>query len=536
MAWYATRRVLQLIPVFFGATLLLYFMVYALPGDPTAAMGGGRVLTPAVREQLREQYHLNDGFFEQYWIYIKGVFTGDFGTSFSGLPVSEVMSQAFPITIRLALLALLFESVMGIGLGIIAGIRKGGGFDGTVLLISLIVIAIPIFVIGFVAQFLFGVKWGIAPATVGSKGDFKHLWLPAVVLASVSFAYILRLTRSAVAESLTADHVRTATAKGLSRPRGDHRARAAQRDDPRRHLSRDGSRCPDGGSDRHRRHLQHQRNRVDRLSQRDDRRGADRGLDRHRAGDHLSGVQPGGGSAVRAHRPEDSLCLTTSANPAKSGTSRHPPSRLSLMPWMIRRHPRLLADRVAQSPRRPMFLLSSAMILLVILVCLFPGMFTDHSPHACTTENSLLGSSGEHWFGTDVQGCDIFARTIYGARASVEVGVVTALIVFVVGGLLGVAAGFAGGWLDVLISRISDVFFALPLILAAIVILQMFPERNVWTVVAVLAAFGWPTTARIARSATLSVRNAEYITASRALGASRLRIMVAHVMPNVLGR
>jgi len=185
--------------------------------------------------------------------------------------------------------------------------------------------------------------------------------------------------------------------------------------------------------------------------------------------------------------------------------------------------------------RRPMFVLSSAMIFLVILVCLFPGMFTDHSPHACSTDYSLLPVSGDHWFGTDVQGCDIFARTVYGARASVEVGVVTALIVFVVGGILGVAAGFAGGWLDVLISRISDVFFALPLILAAIVILQMFPERSVWTVVGVLAAFGWPTTARIARSATLSVRNAEFITASRALGASRPRIMVAHVMPNVLG-
>lgn len=88
MLWYTIRRVLQLIPVFFGATLLLYFMVFSLPGDPTAAMGGGKPLTPAVREQIREQYHLNDGFFQQYWHYLSGIFTGNLGLSFSGRPVA----------------------------------------------------------------------------------------------------------------------------------------------------------------------------------------------------------------------------------------------------------------------------------------------------------------------------------------------------------------------------------------------------------------------------------------------------------------
>lgn len=219
MLWYTIRRFLQLVPVFFGATLLLYFMVFSLPGDPTAAMGGGKPLTPAVREQIREQYHLNDSFFSQYWHYMSGIFTGDFGQSFSGRPVVDVMAQAFPVTIRLAVLALLIEAVFGIVFGVIAGLRKGGWFDATVLFASLIVIAVPIFVIGFVAQFLLGVKWGIAPVTVGSRDDLEHLWLPAFVLASASFAYILRLTRNSVAENATADFVRTATAKGVSRPR-----------------------------------------------------------------------------------------------------------------------------------------------------------------------------------------------------------------------------------------------------------------------------------------------------------------------------
>lgn len=219
MLWYTARRILQLIPVFFGATLLLYFMVYKLPGDPTAALGGGRPLTPAVREQIREQYHLNDSFFQQYWIYIKGIFTFDFGQSFSGRPVLDVMQQTFPTTIKLAVMALIIEAVLGIVIGVIAGLRRGGWFDSTVLVTSLVVIAIPIFVLGFLAQFVIGVKWGLAPVTVGGNTSIQNLLLPAFVLALVSIAYILRLTRNSVAEVAGADHVRTATAKGLGRPR-----------------------------------------------------------------------------------------------------------------------------------------------------------------------------------------------------------------------------------------------------------------------------------------------------------------------------
>ncbi len=219
MGSYIARRIAVMVPVFLGATLLIYGMVFLLPGDPVAAMAGDRPLTPEVAAQLRARYHLNDPFIVQYLRYLGGVLHGDLGRSYSGLPVSDVLAHAFPVTLRLAVIALAVEAVLGIGFGVIAGLRTGGVFDSTVLIAGLVIIAIPIFVLGFVAQFVFGVRLGIAPVTVGERSTFGRLLLPGIVLGSVSFAYVVRLTRSAVAANAHADYVRTATAKGLSRSR-----------------------------------------------------------------------------------------------------------------------------------------------------------------------------------------------------------------------------------------------------------------------------------------------------------------------------
>jgi oligopeptide transport system permease protein len=172
-----------------------------------------------VEAQLRARYHLDRPFFMQYLLYLKGIVTLDFGTAFSGRPVRAELARAFPITIKLAFMAVVIEGIFGIVFGLIAGLRKGKLFDSTLLVVSLIIIAVPIFVIGFLAQFLLGVKWGIAPVTVTGKASFTELLVPAFVLGSLSFAYVLRLTRNSVAENMSADYVRTATAKGLSRPR-----------------------------------------------------------------------------------------------------------------------------------------------------------------------------------------------------------------------------------------------------------------------------------------------------------------------------
>ncbi|WPF66941.1 MULTISPECIES: ABC transporter permease [unclassified Corynebacterium] len=216
MIRYLGRRLLHMIPVFFGATFLLYALVFLMPGDPVAALGGDRGLSDAARQAIEEEYNLDKPFLVQYLLYLKGILTLDFGTTFSGQPVTEVMARAFPVTIVLAVMALIFEAVLGVLFGVIAGVRKGGIFDSTVLVLSLLVIAVPSFVIGFVLQFLVGVKWELLPATVGSNESLVALILPAVVLGSLSFAYVLRLTRQSVSENLQADYVRTAKAKGIS--------------------------------------------------------------------------------------------------------------------------------------------------------------------------------------------------------------------------------------------------------------------------------------------------------------------------------
>jgi len=219
MAWYIGRRLLQMVPVFLGATFLIYAMVFALPGDPVLALGGERGMSEAAADRLRAQYNLDQPFFMQYLLYLQGLFTLDFGISFSGRPVFDVIKDAFPITFRLAIMSLTFEAIFGVVFGLIAGLRKGKLFDATVLVMSLAVIAVPTFVIGFVFQFFVGVQLGWLPPTVGGDVTLRTLLMPAIVLGAVSFAYVLRLTRTSVAENLSADFVRTASAKGLSRPR-----------------------------------------------------------------------------------------------------------------------------------------------------------------------------------------------------------------------------------------------------------------------------------------------------------------------------
>jgi peptide/nickel transport system permease protein/oligopeptide transport system permease protein len=219
MGRYAARRILQIIPVFFGTTFLIFYMVWALPGDPIRALSGDKPPPPAVYEQLRQQYNLDDPLIIQYLKYMAGLFQGDFGTSFRGQEVSAIMAQAWPVTVQLALTAFFFEIVIGLTAGILAGLRKGSFIDNLVLVSTTLVVSIPIFVLGFTAQLVFGVKLGWFPVAGVRNGWPTDYILPGLVLASVALAYLARLTRTSLVENLRTDYVRTAIAKGLPRRR-----------------------------------------------------------------------------------------------------------------------------------------------------------------------------------------------------------------------------------------------------------------------------------------------------------------------------
>ncbi|MFJ7906378.1 ABC transporter permease [Kitasatospora sp. NPDC096204] len=217
MGSYVLRRVLQMIPVFFGTTLLIFLMVYTLPGDPVAALFGEKAADPAVVASIKHTYYLDQPIWKQYLHYMGNLFQGDFGTSFTGRPVTDIMADAFPVTIRLALMAFVFETVVGLALGLVSGLRRGSIADTLVLILTLVVISIPVFVLAYIAQTVFATNLGWVTPTVQDSYDLTQLILPAIVLGSLSLAYVARLTRTSIGENLRADYMRTAVAKGLPR-------------------------------------------------------------------------------------------------------------------------------------------------------------------------------------------------------------------------------------------------------------------------------------------------------------------------------
>jgi ABC-type dipeptide/oligopeptide/nickel transport system permease component len=202
------------VPVFFGATFLIFALVYAIPGDPIDALAGDRPIAPAVHAELRARYHLDDPLLVQYGKYVSGLARGDFGENFRGREVADIMRQRFPVTLRLGVVAFVFEAVLGLVAGVLAGLRRRSLVDSLVLVSTTVVVAVPVFVLGYAAQLLLGVKLGWFPVS-GIREGVRSYLLPGLVLGSLSLCYVARLTRASLAEAMRADYIRTARAKGL---------------------------------------------------------------------------------------------------------------------------------------------------------------------------------------------------------------------------------------------------------------------------------------------------------------------------------
>ncbi|MEU6879674.1 ABC transporter permease [Streptomyces sp. NPDC046712] len=218
-----------------------------------------------------------------------------------------------------------------------------------------------------------------------------------------------------------------------------------------------------------------------------------------------------------------------------------PPSAADPTPVVQREKARSLwGDAWRDLRRNPYFLVSSVLIFFLLLISVFPSLFTSASPTAGDLvkhyvgkpELGNIGSPG--WLGYDIQGRSVYARLIYGTRASIIVGVCVTLIVTVVGGIMGMIAGYFGGVVDAVLSRITDIFFGIPFLLGAMVVLQSFTERTVWVVVFALAFLGWTQITRVMRGAVITVKQADYVHAAKALGAGTTRILFRHILPNAM--
>ncbi|KNE81727.1 MULTISPECIES: ABC transporter permease [Streptomyces] len=220
MGRYVVRRLLQAIPVFLGATLLIFLMMYSLPGDPVRALWGDQSVDPAQIAALKKDLGLDLPLWQQYLNYLFGLFQGDFGTQIaSQRPVADVIAEALPVTIRLTLFAFTFTVLAGISLGIVAGLWADRLLDRGMLFFTLLLISVPSFVLGYTAQFWLAFKFQLLTPTVQDSEAFGDLLMPAIVLGSLSLAYVVRLTRTSVVENLRSDYIRTAIAKGLPRRR-----------------------------------------------------------------------------------------------------------------------------------------------------------------------------------------------------------------------------------------------------------------------------------------------------------------------------
>ena len=215
---YLVRRLLLVIPVLLGVMLLVFGMVFLAPGDPIQRLAGNKPLAPSTVAAIKASYHLDRPFFVQFLLYTKGALHGDFGQTFTGRSVSEIVKERFPVTLRLALGSFAVEVVLGLALAIVAAVKRRTWIDSTILAGTLVLLTIPVLVLDFVFQYVFGVKLGWFPVA-GTQAGWTSYVLPSIAIGIGSAAALGRLGRSNILDNMGAEHIRAANARGLPRRR-----------------------------------------------------------------------------------------------------------------------------------------------------------------------------------------------------------------------------------------------------------------------------------------------------------------------------
>ena len=215
---YLIRRLLLVVPVLLGTILIVFALVFLTPGDPVARLAGNKPLAPSTYNEIRTQYHLDQPFVVQYLYYLDGLIHGDLGATFTGRDVSSIISERFPVTLKLTLGAFAIEVVFGLLLAVVAAVKRRTFLDSAILVFTLFMITVPILVLGFVLQYLFGVKLHWLPVAGIRDGAASYV-LPSLTLGLGLAASLGRLARSNVLDNMQGEHIRAAIARGLPRRR-----------------------------------------------------------------------------------------------------------------------------------------------------------------------------------------------------------------------------------------------------------------------------------------------------------------------------
>lgn len=508
-----------MIPVLFVVTILVFSIIRFIPGEPARLILGEKATEEAVAA-LTEKLGLNEPLLTQYLLFLKQIFTLDFGNSFTyQMPVSELLASRFPVTLALTLMSTVISLVISLPLGYFAGVHKDRLGDQVVRTTSLVAISMPSFWVGLLLMIVFALKLKWLPAGGWSDtllGQFRCLILPAVTQSLMTSALLLRNTRNSVVDITRMDYVDFARSKGITSSEIRTRHVMRQRHDLHRHPSEHAH----GG---HAGRLSHHRDGV--LRTRHRQAGQRRHLRPGLCGGAVCGAALCGAGA--GHQSDHRYPLFLPGSPGQS---------VERGVRMKRYHGVSPLEQKRSMPAwlaKPSFVIGLLIVLVVILMALFPQFIAPYDPIATDVTVSNQAPSAAHWFGTDFYGRDIFSRVIWGTRIDLLIGVLGVVIPFLVGGMIGLLAGYYGGFLDSLLMRITDIMMAFPFTILVITIMAILGQGLINLFIA-LWLVGWMSYAKLVRSEVLVLKDSEFIQAARVAGFSDARILFRHLLPNVI--
>lgn len=533
MAKYIAKRVLISIVTLWVLVTVVFVLVRCMPGDPFQ----GDKMTPEIRANMEAYYGFDKSLPEQYIQYIQNLLHGDFGYSmkYTNQSVNKIITQTFPYSFDLGIRALAFAISFGLVFGILAALHRGKKLDYVCVVIAILGTSIPDFIMGAILQYLFGIKWGLLP--VAQYLGFRYTILPSIGIGFYTLAMVSRLMRASMLEVVQQDYIKTAKSKGISKMKIIYKHQIRNAITPvvtvlgpivasvlcGTFVIESIFAIPGMGKY----YVESVQNLdyslvlgmtvffgfflilanliVDILYGIIDPQYAYR-----KAGDHMVGEQ----------RTNDDFVII-----GKNLKRMESISRPSLSYWK---------DAWRRLTKNKIAILSLVLIFIYILLAVFVPIFSKYGYADVDSGKMNQFLSTEHWFGTDSIGRDLWVRVWRGARVSLSIGFIAAILNAVLGAFVGGISGYYGGKIDMVIMRIIDVLYGIPALIVTILVMVVLGS-GINSLIIAMVIVGWIGTARFVRGEVMRLKGQDFVAAAKILGVGNFRIIIKHVLPNIMG-